>query len=383
MGASYKVISGDGHIDLNPDIWRDRVAAKWRDRAPKRVVMPNGADAVVVDGNKPNTIGITRSVGVDHTDLAKQVPTFASGAGTGTPAQRVEEQERDGIDAEILFSQLTTVFRQAKDDDLYRDLFRAYNDFLAEEYMAAAPNRLIPMGMLPMTGVDDALRELEHCAKLGLKGVKLDAFPSGKSYPTKEDDRFWAAVIDLDIPLTNHSEGRLGREGPSFECPKEPGPDVHHRDPMRFFFRFTNEAMKAATQMAFAGVWDRFPKLKVYWAETMIGWLEYGLWQIDDHYDRYMPMINENWGIPYLERKPSEYLKEQNYWGFLHDPVGIKRRDCIGADKLLWGTDFAHAASEWPNSIPVMEQDFAGVSEKDKRAMLTDNAVKFFHLNAA
>ena len=50
MGASYKVISGDGHIDLNPDIWRDRVAAKWRDRAPKRVTMPNGADAVVVDG---------------------------------------------------------------------------------------------------------------------------------------------------------------------------------------------------------------------------------------------------------------------------------------------------------------------------------------------
>jgi hypothetical protein len=76
MPRNYKCISGDGHIDLNPDIWRDRVQSKWRERAPKRVKMPNGSDAVVIDGGKPNTIGITRSVRVPHAELAKQVPTF-------------------------------------------------------------------------------------------------------------------------------------------------------------------------------------------------------------------------------------------------------------------------------------------------------------------
>jgi predicted TIM-barrel fold metal-dependent hydrolase len=53
----------------------------------------------------------------------------------------------------------------------------------------------------------------------------------------------------------------------------------------------------------------------------------------------------------------------------------------MGYDKLIWGTDFAHAASEFPNSINVMEKDFAGVPEKEKRAMLVDNAVRFFHLD--
>lgn len=381
MAHRYKVISGDGHIDLNPEVWRDRVAPKWRDRAPKRVKMPNGSDATVTDGNKPHTIGITRSVGVVHKDLAKQVPTFENSAGTGPPEQRVREQDQDGIDAEILFSQLTADFRKAKDDDFYLDLFRAYNGFLAEEYMVAAPGRLFPMGMIPMTGIDDAVAELEHCSKLGLKGIKLDTFPSGKSYPTAADDRFWAAAIDLNMPVTNHSDGKLGRDGPSFECEKEPGHDVHQRDPFRFFFRFTNDAMKAATQMAFAGVWDRFPTLEIYWAETQIGWLEFGIWQIDDHYDRYMSMIHESWGLNYLERKPSEYIKEHNYWGFLHDPVGVRRRDdSVGADKLIWGTDFAHAASEWPNSIPIMEEDFEGVPEDDHHAMLAGNVVKFFHL---
>ena len=74
MPRQYKCISGDGHIVLNPDIWRDRVQARWRDRAPKRVKMPNGSDAVVIDGGKPNTIGITRSVRVAHVDLARDWP---------------------------------------------------------------------------------------------------------------------------------------------------------------------------------------------------------------------------------------------------------------------------------------------------------------------
>ena len=383
MARQYKVFSGDGHIDLNPDVWRNRVAAKWRDRAPKRVKMPNGSDAVVVDGGKPNTIGVTRSVRVAHKDLAKQVPTFENNAGTGSPEQRLREQDQDGIEAEILFSQISFVLRQAKDDDLYLESVRAYNEFLAEEYMAVAPDRLICMGTIPITGVEDAVRELEHCAKLGLRGVKLDRFPSGRGYPTAEDDKFWAAAVDLKMPLTNHNDGKMGsgRGEPAFKYDKEPGEDVHQREPMNYFFRFTNDAMTASIQMAFAGVWDRFPALEMYWAETMIGWFEYGLWQVDDHYRRYMPMIHENWGLRYLERKPSEYLKERTYWGFLHDPVGIRRRDCIGYDKLMWGTDFAHAASEWPNSIKLMEQDFADVPENEKRAMLVDNCVKYFHLN--
>ena len=75
MPRQYNCISGDGHIDLNPDIWRGRVQSKYRDRAPKRIKMPSGSDAVVIDGGKPNTIGITRSVRVAHADLAKQVRT--------------------------------------------------------------------------------------------------------------------------------------------------------------------------------------------------------------------------------------------------------------------------------------------------------------------
>jgi len=56
--------------------------------------------------------------------------------------------------------------------------------------------------------------------RLGLKGVTLGVFPGGKSYPTPEDDRFWAAAIDMSMPLTVHvGFDRLGPRAsqPTFE----------------------------------------------------------------------------------------------------------------------------------------------------------------------
>ena len=111
--------------------------------------------------------------------------------------------------------------------------------------------------------------------------------------------------------------------------------------------------------MAFAGVWDRFPTLEMYWAETMIGWLEYGLWQIDSIIPPALHADDPRELGPSLHGTQTQrVLEDRNYWGFLHDPVGVKHRDCIGYEKLMWGTDFAHAASEWPNSIQIMGAGF-------------------------
>jgi predicted TIM-barrel fold metal-dependent hydrolase len=61
--------------------------------------------------------------------------------------------------------------------------------------------------------------------------------------------------------------------------------------------------------------------------------------------------------------------------------VAVKRRACMGTDKLLWASDFAHAASDWPNSRAIIEEDFAGVPEDEKHAMLAGNCIRYFHLD--
>src|SRR6266542_1922343 len=45
----------------------------------------------------------------------------------------------------------------------------------------------------------------DHYKELGLKGVSLDAYPNGKLSPKSEDDQFWAAALEMEMPLTVHT----------------------------------------------------------------------------------------------------------------------------------------------------------------------------------
>ena len=77
----------------------------------------------------------------------------------------------------------------------------ANKDFI-EEYCGVAPDRLVGVAVMPDIGVDEDIVEMKRCKEKGFKAVRLHTFPSGKSYPTPEDDKFWAASLDLDMPLT-------------------------------------------------------------------------------------------------------------------------------------------------------------------------------------
>ena len=394
MPRKYRVISADSHLDLNPEVWTDRVPAKWRDRAPKRVVMSDGSDGLSCDGSEPDTIGLTRNVGVPFEEIPFQISKFSEPVGNGTPELRLEEQDRDGVDAEVMFTWADGLCRKVKDDELYLSFVHAYNEYLGEEYMPVAPDRLLAQGTIPTTGIEDAVQELEHCAKLGFKGVTLNTLPSGHGYPSPEDDVFWAASLDLGMAIACHGGGRFGgfgggalgasRSEPLLQYPHViHSPQNHKADALSLLFSNQGGTLgMGAMQLAYAGVWDRFPDLQIYFAETMAGWIPFCLFMLDDNYRRYQPMMRHFWGLADLERKPSEYMREHTLWGTLYDPVGIKGRDAIGTDRILFSTDFPHAAGDWPNSHRVIDDMFEGVPEDEKEAMLVGNAVRFWHLDS-
>ena len=47
----------------------------------------------------------------------------------------------------------------------------------------------------------------------------------------------------------------------------------------------------------------------------------------------------------------------------------------------MWGSDFPHQESDWPESLKIIDKNFAGVPEEDKQKMACGNAVEFFRLN--
>ena len=386
MARKIQIISGDSHLDIPPERWTPRVPARWQERTPRLIKLANGDDAFVVENRRPHAPGLqVTGVSYDQHDL-QGISYF--GPGTGTPEQRLREQDEDGVDAEILYTHPVYLnsWRGITDDEPYKAMIRAYNGWLAEEYCSYAPDRLIGMGMIPDTGVEDAIEELNYCARMGLKGICIYKFPNGKGYPLPVDDRFWAAALDLNMPVTAHTNGgttRFSREGPVFQYAHGPGKGVETfpgRDPVNLMVRFASDNALAPLQMAFAGVFDRFPNLRIYWAETQIGWLPYCLSQIDDNYERNRHWAYRQWGQEPLKRQPSEYLREFNLWGFMKDPFGVRTRHDIGVNSLMWGSDFAHAAGDWPHSRKLIDETFAGVPENERYDMLVGNAMKFFRL---
>lgn len=383
MAREYKVISGDSHMELAPERWTPRVPAKYRDVAPKTVKLDVGGDGIAVGGEAPNPLGVSVT-GTKYEEHKLFGVSFEGSAGTGSPEQRLKEQDQDGVDAEILFfsPQMAVLWRNIKDPAAYRAMFRAWNDFMAEDYCSAAPDRLIGLGLVPDTTLDDAVDELEHCAKLGLKGVILGSFPNGHGYPLPEDDRFWAAAVATKLGVTCHSslrDERVHGSQPVFQYPKEPPAlGLGAGNPVGHLSRFAGPQVRNPAQLAWSGVFDRFPALRLYFAETQIGWLPYALQQFDSTYERDRYWAERDYGLEPMERRPSEYVMEHCYWGFLYDPAGAQHE--VGAKRGMWGSDFPHLSGDWPYSRNIIEKNFVGVSEESQRRMLAENAIEFFHL---
>lgn len=387
MTASHgfsRVVSGDTHLEIDSRHWADRMPARHRDRAPRLVRLPDGGDAWLVEGAPLREVPMDLYGGKGREVWKPFGQRYADTAGTGPAEQRVAEQDRDGIDAEVLFPGISYgLWRNIRDDDAYRAVVRAYNGFLAEEYCAVDPGRLIGVGVIPWTGVEDALAELEYCHRAGLRAVLLGRFPNGGGRPAREDDEFWSASLELGMPVTVHQE--LDRRGPGggalLDYPDaDPGTLARLHPSAAIAEQVTKFARTGgvnAMQLALSGVFDRFPGLRIFFAETQIGWIPFFLEMADLRYERHLPWVTEVLGWEPVRGRPSEYVRRHCYWGFQKDRTGVLMRDHIGVDRLIWATDFPHQESEWPHSDEVIKQNFESVPDEEVRLMTSENILRF------
>jgi len=390
----YRCISADSHLEIRPDRYTSRIPTKYRYHAPQVITLQDGTLAVLQEGKPLERLISNIACGRPYEERRPFDPlpgeNYENSPGTGSPEQRLKEQDMDGIDAEVLFPGNVgpSYWRGIRNNDAFKSVVRAYNDWLAEEYCSSNPDRLIGVGVIPMTNVDDALAELTHCKNLGLKAIALNAFPAGQRAPTPEDDRFWAAAVDLQMPVTVHVAFGFPQRGappppaPSFNYARRPDPEAAVPDMVDRFNKYGFRGSIQITQLIWAGVFDRFPKLGVYIAEVQIGWIPNWLDQLDNEYGRQRYWVERVYGLPQLAKFPSEYAREHAYWGFNRNPAGVRiaRRE-MGVDKVMWANDFPHLESDWPNSKRVLEESFVGVPDDEQYKMIAGNAIEFFHLD--
>ena len=387
------LISSDGHLEVLPERWSVRMPVRYRDKAPRTIKMPDGGDALLVEGQEPRPVPfLDLRAGRTNETWQPFGVTVADTAGVGPPEQRIAEQDQDGLEAEVLFPNMQMgprLWRTMSDDDAYRAAVRAYNDWLGEEYCAVSRDRLIGLGVIPWTNLDDAVAELEHCAKLGLRGVNLGVFPSGYGYPTPADDRFWSAAIAMKMPLTVHVA--FDRQGPRAKQPtlEFPGadPKVMARLGGRTIvewvalpFLGTAPAMSLA-QMILSGVFDRLPDLQIFFAETRLGWVPFWMEEADYWYERHRHWSERLLNWKPLRQRPSDYVRQHVHFSVQHvERVAVELRHHMGTDHIMFATDFPHIECDWPNTRPFAERLFAGVPADEAFRIAAGNMLEFFHL---
>src|SRR5918995_4538238 len=103
MAREYRVVSADGHLEIAPERWSGRVPPAYRDRAPRLVKLANGGDGVIVENRPMYVLGLAIA-GKPYERHELTGLTYEGSEGAGTPEQRLKEQDRDGVDGEVLFT---------------------------------------------------------------------------------------------------------------------------------------------------------------------------------------------------------------------------------------------------------------------------------------
>jgi predicted TIM-barrel fold metal-dependent hydrolase len=365
---SYQLISADSHVVEPPDIFAGRLPANLRDRAPK-LESVDGGSAWVLDGLTPVPLPATAATGSGyrHSTRADGKPVTFDDVlpGATDPAERLKAQDSDSVDAEVLYPSpdLWDAIATLEDRDLKLACTRAYNDWIAE-FSAHSPDRLIGLAKIPTTTCEDTRDELLRAVNdLNLRGVILDAWPCGGTSADADNDPFWDAVNDTGVPVSLHYAVGAGQRTapPSGIAPglKPPVAD-------------------AAVPMVAAGVFDRFPKVRLVFAHADAGWAFHWLEFMDIAYVRHRHLDIYKLADP--DAVPSEYIRKHSWFTFHQDRPAVKYRSKVGVTNLLWASHFPAEESDWPDDRQQAMRLTNEVSADERQALLADNTARLYRL---
>ena len=367
MAREYKMISADSHVNEPPTLWQERVPAKFKDRAPKMQRFPQG-DAWVMEGAvDPINFGFNQCASDPEEKTSAWIKWEDCRKSGYDSKERIKELDTDGVDAELFYPTPrigNSVFWNNKDREFHLACTRAYNDWLSE-YCNYAPDRLFGLAMMPTSGVKDAIEELHRALKLpGMKGVVMGMYPSGENALQPEDDAFFQECEAMDIPVNIHVA--LVSEAPGDNSRRIVIGDMRFADaPIRVH------------QLIFGGVLDRFPKLKVVFAETDAGWMPYYREMIDFVHNRGLKRAGYQ-----PKMAPSAYFDRNMYWQFMVDHTTIKIRHDVGIKNLMWASDHAHSFSRFPKTQEFLADLLKDVPEDEKQLLLAGNAMRVYKIGS-
>ncbi|MGE5269914.1 MAG: amidohydrolase family protein [Thiohalocapsa sp.] len=369
------VLSSDSHVFEPPDLWLTRIDREYRNRAP-RIERIGGADRIVVEADQVlSGIGLISNAGAR---FAAPETISAEGRfedvqrGGYDPQQHLEDMALDGVAGEVLYPSQGLFYFKVADPLLMSAIFRAYNDWLAE-FCRSDPARLKGIAMINLDDVADAIKELERAARLGLCGAMITEYPlEDRRYDHAEYENFWAAAAALDMPLSLHTATR--RQGKIRGAGDKTLRDASSRATKAFY------PALSLCDMIFSGVFERHPRLILAIVEFELAWAPHLLSTMDYTYRERHGEAIYRFNNAML---PSDFFRRNVVLSFQEDAIGIRLRDVIGVDSMMWGSDYPHSESTFPQSRKILAEILAGVPDDEQAKIAGSNTARVYGFDAA
>ena len=396
MADIPRIISVDDHVVEPPDLWTSRLPAKYHDRCPR--VERDSAVFNFEGGEFTYQKGVPGGAECDwwlYDDLVYPFPKLSAASGFETldvepvtfdqirpggwkQADRLADMTANHVDASLCFPNVLPrfcgqTFLEREDKELALLCVQAYNNWMIDEWCAGdARGRLIPLTLIPLWDPAAAALEVHRCADKGSFAVAFSENPYHLGLPSIHDkDRFWdpflTACQETDTVVCMHI-------GSSSKMPTT-SPDAPFS--VSSTITFAN-AMGSMCDYILSGVFVRFPRLRVSYAEGQVGWMPYVIERMDKIWAE---RGDASFGID-LPEPPSTYIPGHVWGCIFDDEIGLKNRDVIGMDQICFEVDFPHADSTFPHTLEVATRicDAAGLADEEVYKLMRGNAIECFGL---
>ena len=378
MPLRFGVISVDDHVVEVPDLWVQSMSrAKWGDLIPHVALQADGTERWMLEG-QVRTAGSLAPTGALSKDRGTEPQVWGEvPKSVYDPRARLDAMDADEIDYSVLYPSAAGISGEAicaiKALDLQVECARVYNDWIIDVWTAAS-SRFVPQAILPAGSVEAAASEARRAVARGHKGLIMPAQPSQINSASPhlykaEWDPLWTTIQELDVPVCFHAGS-----APSVMFEISPAYDTAGA---RAFDNVRQAAGSAAliNGMVLSGILYRFPKLQPVFAGSAIDYVPFALEALDHQWERQRLAENEG-----FTERPSEIFRRQCYVTTWKEKVGLRNRNYVGADRILWESEFPRSTSTYPETARMIENNFAEVPVEDRDLILWRNAARLYKL---
>jgi predicted TIM-barrel fold metal-dependent hydrolase len=390
-----KIISVDDHVIEPPTLWQERLPAKYLDRGP-RVVSKTGRMAFTNGKLEFNESDADPVVDLWlYDDLVWSIPwgmaqvghlnELSAGSasyeamvpGCWQQGPRLADLAVNHTDGSLSFPSFSRfcgqTFLEREDKELALLCVQAYNDWMIDEWCAGdAKGILIPLTLIPLWDPELAAAEVRRCAAKGSNAVAFSENPVPLGLPSIHGphwDPFLAACEETGTVINMHigSSSQMAMTAP--DAPLESGMALTAENSVHAFVDWLT-----------SGVFARRPGLKIALSEGQIGWMPFMMERLDSVWERshfYGNRLREALPAP-----PSSYIRGHVYGCVFDDVHGLKCRDMIGIEQIMFETDYPHSDSTFPHSREVAEKtaQMAGLNEYEIYQFVRGTAIECFDL---